>query len=123
MVPLTSPRGRRALELRPKAIAVAQKLGSLEAVGSTHCLAARLDNLEIMYRTPFQRVIPRAPDAMRYSLAGEGRCSDFGFGIDVWWHNKKVLGIEWNEPNPIEVFSYRGGEWEREIEALAKQPN
>ena len=117
MVPLTSPRGRRALELRPLAIAVAQRLGSLEPFGPTSCLAAKVGDLQIVYRTPFQR-IGRAPDAVRYALALEGRCADFGFGLDVW-HRKKVLGIVWNEPGPIEVFNFRRGTWEREIEMLA----
>jgi hypothetical protein len=85
MIPLMSPRGCSALELRPKAIAVVQKHGSLEKVGTMRCLAAKALGSRDHVSHSFQKV-PRAPDAMRYGLALEGRCADFGFGIDVWWH-------------------------------------
>jgi hypothetical protein len=118
MISLTSPRGRRALELRQQAIAVVQKHGSWEPVGTMRWLSAKLGNLDISYRTPFQPV-PRVPEAMRVYRARDGRCADFGYGIDVWWQHKKVLGIVWNDPKPIEIFNFHRGEWEHEMAKLA----
>jgi hypothetical protein len=119
MISLTSPRGRRVLELRPQVVAVAQKYGSLNGVAG---LSAGIGDILIAYRTPFQK-IPPVPEAAKYWLALQGRCADFGFGLDVWWRNPqakrpRVLGIVWNDPDPIEIFNYNRGDWEHEIEAL-----
>ena len=42
------------------------------------------------------------------------------YGLDIWWGKGKVLNIEWNDGETIEIVSFRRGSWEAELLALAE---
>lgn len=79
-----------------------------------------LSGLSICYRTPFQRV-PQPPEYVKYfaALNGYARSRNLPYGLDVWW-NKTVLNVEWSDDGRLDVVSYRAGQWERDLERLAR---
>lgn len=36
------------------------------------------------------------------------------YGLDIWF-GKKVLSVQWDQEDEVEVISYRKGEWEEKL--------
>jgi hypothetical protein len=82
------------------------------------------DGLVISYRMPFGPPSPRAaarpPDAAKYPVATPEQKdpNDEPYGLDIW-APRKVLSVAWHDGGEPVVVSYRPGEWEARLEALA----
>jgi hypothetical protein len=78
-------------------------------------LSARLRTLEILYRTPFQR-LPKADDLLKYRAAKAGLtvAQNLPYGLDVW-APKKVLNIEWDDKGNVVLVSLHPGGWQTEL--------
>jgi hypothetical protein len=120
----------RAIALRDSALTVVRRMGAWAAIGVTprvrpgagemKFLSARIGNLNILYRTPFQRM-PQPDDALKYRAAQHGLTvpQNLPYGLDVW-APKKVLNIEWDDKGNVALVSLRHGAWESELITLAK---
>src|ERR1043165_1137272 len=99
-----SERLTRAMALRDGAVDVVKRLGTWESVAPTKVLIARIGSLQIVYRTPFQRLHAVA-DRMKYNAAILGSKGNLPYGLEVW-APKKVLGIEWDNQGNVELFNF-----------------
>jgi len=83
-------------------------------------LSARVGSLDILYRTPFQRM-PQPGDVLKYQAAQLGLTvpENLPYGLDVW-APKKVLNIEWDDKGKVALVSLQRGTWELELIKLAK---
>ena len=114
-----------ALLLRDGALTVLKRVGVWETIavrgaGDMKFLSARIGSLDILYRTPFQRM-PQPDDALKYRAAQLGLTSpkNLPYGLDIW-ALKKVLNIEWDDKGNVALVSLRHGAWESELITLAK---
>jgi hypothetical protein len=109
---------QRAIQLRDLALQVIQTSGSWSSSGEVKALKYRGDDLSILYRTPFQR-LPETPDHIKYMGAFLGvDTQNLPYGLDIW-SLRKVLNIEWDDKGRVILVSYKRGEWEKKLEALA----
>ena len=53
---------------------------------------------------------------LRALLGGKQK---FPFGLDIWSARKKVLNVEWNDEDAIQITTYRPGNWERALESAS----
>jgi hypothetical protein len=110
--------------IRENALSIVRSVGSLERSRASSMARARHGDLNISYRTPFQR-LPAMSPALAYMRALLKGKENLPYGLDIWNKGKKVLNIEWRDGGEIEVISYLPGEWEwllRPVE-IATLPN
>ena len=114
----------RALLLRDGALTVLRRMGVWEKIavrgaGDMKFLSARIGSLDILYRTPFQRM-PQPNDGWKYRAAKLGLTSpkNLSYGLDIW-APKKVLNIEWDDKGSVALVSLYSGAWELELITLA----
>jgi hypothetical protein len=118
----------RALVLRDAALTVLKHIGIWETVtlarGASGArdikvLSARLGNLHILHRTPFQRM-PQPDDLLKYRAAQISLIvpQNLLYGLDLW-AAKKVLNIEWDDKGSVVLISLHHGAWETELITLA----
>ena len=114
-----------ALLLRDAALTVIRNAGvwktlAVRGAGDMKFLSARVGSLDILYRTPFQRM-PQPDDVLKYRAAQFGLTvpKNLPYGLDVW-APKKVLNVEWDDKGNVALVSLRRGTWELELIKLAK---
>jgi len=92
-----------------------------------HSSGARInsDGLSIGYRTPFHKMPDGIgarimPETVKYTAAMLQRRNpkDEPYGIDIW-APMKVLSVVWHDGSKPVVVSYKPGDWEGRLEALA----
>ncbi len=111
----------RAIELRDAALSVLENYGRWMPCGSRdlHMLTADVSNLLILYRTPFQKVF-KPPEPMKYMAAVFGQSPRIlPSGLDIW-HGQKVLSIDWDDAEGVEVRSFTQGKWEGMLLAMRR---
>ena len=107
----------RALVLRDAALTVVNREGAWEVISGKKMLFARVGNLQILHRTPFQS-LPPPSDQIKYLAAQHGLPlpKNLLYGLDVWASSKKVMNIEWDDNDNVELVSLRSGEWENALQ-------
>ena len=76
-------------------------------------LTMRLGSIYVLHSTPFQRGhTATEPQLLGRMLAGAW--SSLPYGLDIWDEKTKVLNVEWNAQDTLEIISYRRGAWENE---------
>jgi hypothetical protein len=103
----------RAIELRDVGLSVLEAYGRWKPCGSRdlHMLTADVSNLLILYRTPFQKIF-KPSERMKYMAAVFGQPPrTLPYGLDIW-HGKKVLSIDWDDAEAVEIRSFAPGKWE-----------
>ena len=111
----------RAIELRDAALRVLERYGRWRPCGSRdlHMLTADVSNLLILHRTPFQKIF-KPTDRMKYMAAVLGRSPrTLPYGLDIW-HGRKVLSIDWDEAEGVEIRSFTRGKWEDTVLAVRR---
>ncbi len=112
----------RAAKLRDAAIAIVRRYGTWETDGSgaLKIMGARIDRIQIIYRTPFQS-LPDDQSRQKYlaALHGIPLRRNLPYGLDIWTP-KKVLNIEWDDRGRIQLVSFRPGQWETELITAAQ---
>lgn len=108
----------RALELRTLALTILKRRGTGNRPGRLSFFL-RAGSVSISYRTPFQRM-PDAGEQLKYLAAqlGEPSPRSLPYGLDIWAPGK-VLNLEWDDGGEIVLVSFRSGDWEAKLEALA----
>jgi hypothetical protein len=118
----------RVLALRDAALAIINRKGS----ASTHTLrglaSGQVGDIHFFYRTPFwpmskgsgisDRRLAKLSERQKYYAAllkqKSGGSKSFPYGLDVW-APKKVLNIEWDHKNKIDIVSFHPGDWEQRL--------
>jgi hypothetical protein len=86
-------------------------------------LSAKIGDLIFLHTTPFSGSDP-TPNAPTYlhALAMQSARPDLPYQIDVWFCGKKVLSLQWDDKDELQVISFRPGEWEIQL-ASAHSPD
>lgn len=100
----------RATELRNLAVDLVALRGAMtDAQAGNKNIQVMMyesDRLAVLYKTP------------RLDLSTEGApawIQPKGFMVDVWFDGRKTLSIQWDHEGPIDVFTFKPGEWEDSI--------
>ncbi len=111
----------RAIELRDAGLSVLERYGRWKPCGSRdlHMLTADVSNLLILYRTPFQKIF-KPSERMKYMAAVFGQPPrTLPYGLDIW-HGKKVLSVDWDDAEAVEIRSFTPGKWEDTLLAVQR---
>jgi hypothetical protein len=112
-------RNDRVFAARDLGVRLARERGGAESISGSDCrlLVARIGDLMLAFRTPFQP-LPADPPAPSYqaALVAAGKQTK-GYGLDIWFRGRKVLNLEWDEPDDLDVRSYKPGPWEEAMSA------
>jgi hypothetical protein len=82
-------------------------------------LTADVSNLLILYRTPFQKIF-KPSERMKYMAAVFGQPPrTLPYGLDIW-RGKKVLSIDWDDAEAVEIRSFTPGKWEDTLLAVQR---
>ena len=80
---------------------------------------ASIGRFEILLTTPFQQFAEPSLEVKQWmNQQGQSHKLKADYGIDVWVQHKKVLNIHWQEGEPVEIVSFRRGNWESELLSL-----
>lgn len=114
-------RSERAMQMRDAAISIVNACGSWKEArvgeGCLRILSADSGDFRIVYRTPFQKV-PRSTGSYEAALIA----SPNAYGLDVWGKDGKVLNLEWNDDQDIDIRTFKRGDWEQGfLDAAQKQ--
>lgn len=76
-------------------------------------------DLMMLHRTPFQPV-PISQQAVAAGISAlTQRQAARAYGLDVWWQQRKVLSVIWNDGGQLGLVLFKAGQWEGELERLA----
>jgi hypothetical protein len=119
----TTRRMLRALELRAVALNLVRAHGRWESAKNlVDCkfLFAEMGGFKILHSTPFMR-LPEPPDWFKYGRALAGRPAMLPYGLNIWADGGgKVLFLEWDDKGPVNLVSFRRGEWEAALLSLTQ---
>lgn len=77
------------------------------------------DGIFMLHRTPFQPI----PISEQASAAGINAQTQRevarAYGLDVWWQQRKVLSVIWNDGGQLGLVLFKTGVWEMALERLA----
>lgn len=77
------------------------------------------DDLFMLHRTPFQP-IPISEEAARAGVTAiKQREAARAYGLDVWWQQRKVLSVIWNDGGQLGLVLFKSGNWEETLAQLA----
>ncbi|MGM4962976.1 hypothetical protein AB7714_05680 [Tardiphaga sp. 1201_B9_N1_1] len=116
MALVTNPaRIARAIELRNHAVDLVASRGAMANANdggrSVQVMAFDEGRLSVLYKTP------------RTTLSSADAPAPFrpkGFMIEVWFDGRKTMSVHWDHEGPVEVVTFKPGDWENSIaEALA----
>ena len=105
-----------ALRIRDAAIEIVEHEGRFENTGMVPVRGWRGNELSISYRTPFQKIPGPSIDTIKKAaILGHSLKVNLPYGLDIWAAQGKVLNIEWDHQNHVELVSFKRGEWENEV--------
>lgn len=97
----------RATQLRNVVVDLVARRGAMVDVSdgdkTVQVMMFECDRLAVLYKTP--RVILSTGDA-------PASIRPKGFTLDVWFERHKILSIQWDHEEPIDVFTFKPGAWE-----------
>jgi len=104
--------------IRARALLAVNERGKWEVASPTRPCSVVIGDVKIVYRTPVE-MAPTETESTRYLRALLGGEQNFPFGLDIWAAQKKVLNVEWNDEDAIQIITYRPGCWERALESVS----
>jgi hypothetical protein len=110
----------RVKEVRDHALRLLKAHGEWKGSGDQKHLGAKIGNVSLSYRTPFQP-LPEISEQLRYMQALLKGKDNLPYGMDVWSNRKKVLNLEWADDGEVDVISYKPGEWESALNQAAEE--
>ena len=109
-----------ALRVRDAALMKMRVEGLWEVTNIGRVLMWKQMGLRMVFRTPFNK-LPQIPEHIKYLAAETGRSPiNLNYGLDIWFNDKNVLKIEWDDSERVRLTSFRRGDWERKV--LAFEP-
>lgn len=113
---MQSRKAVRIKAIRDAALAIVRLHGEWERIHNfPHpVLGYENEGFKLLYRTPFQP-IPVSNKATSQGIAPSTQRAMYkAYGLDIWF-GKKVLSVQWDQEDEVEVISYRKGEWEEKL--------
>lgn len=112
-------RKERALQIRTASLEVIRTQGVMTEMRGLpgRIAAASLGDLEMLHRTPFQRLRASAESIM-YTRAllrqrGHKSSANLGYGLDIWNAHGKVFNFEWSmDDAELHLVAFKRGPWE-----------
>ena len=105
-----------AISIWDAALEKVNKEGQFEDTNVGPLLVWKGDEFEISHHTPFQKFPPLDEVVLRECYAaGVGPAINLPYGLDIWSTQGKVLNIEWDHNNHVELVSFKRGEWEEKM--------
>ena len=105
-----------AIRIRNAALKKLKKEGQ---VGYTDfCLLSAWSGFEvyISYTTPLQMASPPSGDVLRKCYAaGVDPVFNLPYSLDIWSRKDKVLNIEWDYDDNVDLVRFKRGKWEEEV--------
>jgi hypothetical protein len=83
-------------------------------------VSADAAGFSIMHRTPFTRLMPEGRQSRAYAeaLVKQKAVPDLPYTMEVWYLSQKVLNVQWDENDKIQLISFRPGEWETKLPVI-----
>jgi hypothetical protein len=105
-----------AISNRDAALEKVEKDGIFENTNAGPLLVWKGDGLEISHHTPFQKFPSPDEEFFRkcYAAGVEPKIN-LPYGLDIWDTKGKVLNIEWDHNNHVELVSFKRGKWEEMV--------
>jgi hypothetical protein len=65
--------------------------------------------------------MPEGSQARTYihALLKQRAAPDLPYTMEVWYLHKKILNVQWDDNDKIQLISFRPGEWEGKLATLA----
>ena len=105
-----------AIRIRDAALEKVEKEGEFEDTNIGPLLVWRGDELEISHHTPFQKFPPPSEDVLRQCYAADvDPTNNLPYGLDIWDTKGKVLNIEWDDKNHVDLLCFKRGKWEQKV--------
>jgi hypothetical protein len=105
-----------AISIRDAALKKVKKEGQFEDTNVGPLLVWKGAELEISHHTPFQKFPPPSEEFFRNCYAaGVDPEINLPYGLDIWDTKGKVLNIEWDHNNHVELVSFKRGDWEEKL--------
>jgi hypothetical protein len=116
---VSAERLMRIRAARDHALQIIKNTGRWETFGPLKMLMAEMDDLMLAHRTPFSPLPDREATCPSYqhALAEQAAAPDLPYAIDVWFKHKKVLFVQWDQNDELQVISFRPGEWDARLAA------
>jgi hypothetical protein len=118
-----SDRREKARELHQVATQLLREKGKFEKISGSfqgQPLIVELEQYHLALRTPFNCPLPPPTEFRRYLMALTGTAAlNLPYGLDIW-EGKKVLNLEWDIDNNLEIVSFKRGIWEQIFLAKAR---
>ena len=105
-----------AISIRDAALKKLKNDGQFEDYGFGPLLVWRGDEVEMSHHTPYWNLSTPSDDASRKCyVAGMDLRLYLFYGLDIWGTQGKVLNIEWDHKDRVDLVSFRRGEWEQQV--------
>ena len=119
-------RTARALAIRDHLLPLIRVQGAMEGIGGSGVRTTmwKAGSFAFALRSPFTAWGIKASPPRSYSAAQARQRADpvLPWGLDVW-HGRKVLSLQWDDAERVEVNSFSRGPWEDEALALGPGPD
>jgi hypothetical protein len=101
--------------IRDRALKIVRESGRPVTAGPLKLIQASLGDLKIILRTPFSGKSPEpvAPSYL-HALVKQYASPSLPYGLDIF-APKKVLNVEWDANDELQVISFRRGDWEHQL--------
>jgi hypothetical protein len=116
-VKMSADRLERVRTARNRLVEIVRRAGCRAVNG---WVSADENGFNIMHRTPFTAPMPQGSQAPTYlhALLKQRAKPDLPYTMEVWYLNKKILNVQWDDKDEIQLISFRPGEWEEKLAAL-----
>lgn len=115
-------RMERALQIREASLKLLRIKGTMREMSGMpgRYATAALGDLDMLHRTPFQR-LPPTRESLKYTRAllrqrGYADSSNSDYGLDIWKANRKVFNFEWSvDDRQLKIVAFKRGDWEETL--------
>ena len=87
-------------------------------------VSATAGDFNIMHRTPFTKPMPEGRQTPTYlhALLKQRAAPDLPYSMEVWYLNTKIMNVQWDAEDKIQLISFHPGAWEEKLTAALPSP-
>jgi hypothetical protein len=85
-------------------------------------VSAGTEGFDIMHRTPFTKPMPKARQPATYASAfvRQHFATDLPYTMEVWYQRKKIMNVQWDDKDKIQLISFHPGVWEEKLATISE---
>src|SRR5690242_7069085 len=119
-VKVSKERLARVRAARDRLLKIVRKVGGQAGGG---WVSASAGSLDIMAPDPFTKPMPkgRQPATYASALVRQRFVPDLPYTMEIWPFRKKIMNVQWDDDDEIQLISFHPGAWENELARLAGQ--